>query len=57
MTTPDKRFTISLEYVGKRKARHVVRFCDEFISDHSSKAKARLAREEAISKRQASLTK
>jgi hypothetical protein len=51
----DARFTISKEFCGYAKARHVLRFCGEFLSSHPSEAKARIARVSAIIRRRESV--
>ncbi len=39
----DRRYRIGLEFCGHEKARHVVRFCDEFISSHATYGAALMA--------------
>lgn len=52
----DARFTLSCEWCGHPKRRHVLRFCGEWVSSHPTRAEGRKARREAIAARVASLS-
>ena len=47
----DNRYSISMEFTGKPKMQHVLRFCGNWISAHSSRVKANFARIEAVKQR------
>lgn len=32
----DQRYTVTLEYCGEALPRYIVRFCDDFVSSHST---------------------
>ena len=42
-TKNDKRYTITLEYCGQATARHIVRFCDDFVGAYRTAFAAGLA--------------
>ncbi|MBV6513905.1 MAG: hypothetical protein FMNOHCHN_03487 [Ignavibacteriaceae bacterium] len=48
----DKRWTITKEFCGAKKAMWILRFCGDWIDKYSSKKKAITARKERIVLRQ-----
>lgn len=51
----DPRFTITREFCGHARPRHVLRFCGEYLANSPSYAKASAGRRQAILARRESL--
>lgn len=44
----DRRYTVTKEFCGYAKARHVLRYLDKYVSNHANRKTALLARVELM---------